>query len=79
MRRMSTTADKVRRRLAPFVAEQRIKEPIISRAEPLAGADAVMVVTIAPMASGLREPRLRDEITRALADVGSEVVIAIAP
>jgi uncharacterized NAD-dependent epimerase/dehydratase family protein len=77
---MSTTADRVRRRLAPFVAECRIKEPIISSAEALAGAQPVTVVTIAA-ANGVGQngPKLREEINRALADVGSEVVIAIAP
>ena len=77
---MSTTADRVRRRLAPFVAECRIKEPIISNAEALAGCQPVTVVTISPGTGGAAAaPRLREEIGRALADVGSEVVIAIAP
>jgi hypothetical protein len=77
---MSTTADRVRRRLAPFVAERRIQEPIISSAEALAGAEPVTVVTIAATrGAGQNEPKLREEINRALADVGSEVVVAIAP
>jgi hypothetical protein len=71
-------SEKVRRRLAPMIVEQRIGEPAVTRSEAFAGGDASYVVTVkAGTAKNNHGSDLRDDISRALADLGPQIVVAL--
>jgi hypothetical protein len=68
--------EKVRRRLLPFVAEGKIKEPVFSEAVQ-EDAGPILIATVAPNASRNSVPRqtavLESALQQALADLGSSV------
>jgi hypothetical protein len=64
--------DKIRRRLAPFLAEQKITEPRISTSQ----ASSRIVVSVAPR--GREILHLQEELIAALADLGDGVVVELA-
>jgi hypothetical protein len=69
--------EKVRRRLAPMIVERRIGEPAVTRSEAFAGGDASYVVTVkAGSAKAGQGSDLRGDVSRALADLGPQVVVA---
>ena len=71
-------AEKVRRRLAPMIVAQRIKEPAVTRSEAFAGSTPSYVVTVSPRAVGpTNGTELRTDVVKALADLGPGVVVSI--
>jgi hypothetical protein len=75
--------EKVRRRLLPFVAEGKIKEPVFSEAVH-EGADPILVATVVANAGRNPVPRhaavLESALQKALADLGSSVrLVMTAP
>jgi hypothetical protein len=68
--------DKIRRRLAPFLAEQKITEPTISMAHAFDDSPSRIVVSVAPR--GRENLRLQEELTAALADLGEGVVVELS-
>ncbi|GGH26955.1 hypothetical protein GCM10007036_35170 [Alsobacter metallidurans] len=73
---MATTHDKIRRRLAPFLAEQRITEPEVTTTLAFANGPERLVVRVSPR--GKESDRLATELNAALADLGDDVVVELA-
>ena len=68
-------ADKIRRRLAPFIVEGRILEPAVRQSEAYEGQDPSVLVTVRPSTHNPGD--LKTDVTRALADLGASVVVTI--
>ena len=68
--------ERVRRRLLPFVAEGKIKEPVFSETV-LEGTEPILVATVAAKPGKNPVPRhtavLESALQKALADLGSSV------
>jgi hypothetical protein len=69
-------SEKVRRRLAPMIVERRIGEPAVTRSEAFAGGDASYVVTVKAGSAKNGHSDLRGDVSRALADLGPQVIVA---